>query len=134
MNNWSKALSYAPFVVGLMACSSDDGPATTAQDASAGSPTMDGMVAQMDAAADMPDRGFLDTGPADSGVPSCNYPADAAEPMALNQVLSPYTWSSAFTAAGQLIDLNLTDAFCNTDPDIDWSPFDLLLFVSIPAW
>lgn len=63
------------------------------------------------------------------------YPPGAVEPMALGEVLSPYAWPEAIhrgTRARTRLDLAL--APCATDPDIDWSPFDVLLFVSIPAW
>ena len=75
-----------------------------------------------------------DAGTPDSGPGPCTYPAGAVEPMALNEVLSPYTWPSAIDGAGNMTDLNLTEAFCNNDADIDWSPFDFLLFISVPAW
>lgn len=64
------------------------------------------------------------------------YPEDAVRPMEEGSVLYPYRWpeargmsSSAFSGA-----LDLGFAPCDTDPDIDWSPFDILYFVSIPAW
>jgi hypothetical protein len=66
--------------------------------------------------------------------PSCTYPAGAVEPMALNEVLSPYSWPRALRADGRDVPLALEKVPCATDPDIDWSPFDVLLFISIPAW
>ncbi|MEO0602788.1 MAG: hypothetical protein AAF211_15200, partial [Myxococcota bacterium] len=64
------------------------------------------------------------------------YPGGAVEPMAFGQVLSPYAWPTAVRHAnGQtLAGLDLANVPCALDPDIDWSPFDVLLFVSIPAW
>ncbi|MEL7369382.1 MAG: hypothetical protein AAFN74_10750 [Myxococcota bacterium] len=124
MKSWSLALSYAPFVVGLMACgSSSDGPASMPDASSddAGAPQMDASV-------------VADAGSRDGGSSDCQYPAGAVEPMARNEVFTPYSWPQAFDGTGRAIDLSLADAHCNTDDDIDWSPFDLLLFVSIPAW
>jgi len=80
------------------------------------------------------------TGASDSGVgptaPACEgYPEGAIEPMALNEVLTPYSWPDARNLLdGTQGDLDLALAPCASDPDIDWSPFDVLLFVSIPAW
>ena len=65
--------------------------------------------------------------------PGCAYP-EAVEPMALNQPLFGYSWPEAHHANGATGPLDLTRAFCNTAPDIDWSPFDFLLFISVPAW
>ncbi len=63
------------------------------------------------------------------------YPEGAVEPMALGEVLTPYAWPEAVSrATGARSRLDLHDVPCATDPDIDWSPFDVLLFVSIPAW
>lgn len=62
------------------------------------------------------------------------YP-EPTEPMALGEVLFPYAWPDAIhrgTGARGALDLGAVP--CATDPDIDWSPFDVLLFVSIPAW
>ena len=64
------------------------------------------------------------------------YPEDAVRPMEEGSVFYPYRWpasrslsSAAFTGA---FDLGFVP--CDIDPDLDWSPFDLLYFVSIPAW
>jgi hypothetical protein len=63
------------------------------------------------------------------------YPPGAVEPMALGETLSPYRWPEAVhLGTGQRAALDLADTPCATDPEIDWSPFDVLLFVSIPAW
>ncbi|MEM7676029.1 MAG: hypothetical protein AAF449_08500 [Myxococcota bacterium] len=123
MKSWSLALSYAPFVVGLMACGSSEGPASM-PDASSG----DSGALPMDAGV------VADAGRRDGGASDCEYPAGAVEPMQRDQIFSPYRWSEAFDGTGRAIDLDLAEAHCNTDPDIDWSPFDLLLFVSVPAW
>lgn len=64
-----------------------------------------------------------------------DYPAGAAEPMAVGEVLSPYRWPIAFHRSdGRQEDVDLSAVPCAGDPDIDWSVFDLLVFVSIPAW
>ncbi|MCA9571049.1 MAG: hypothetical protein KC656_24580 [Myxococcales bacterium] len=63
------------------------------------------------------------------------YPAGATRPMTEGEVLYPYSWPEAVDiASGTRVPLDLGQAPCDTDPNIDWSPFDVLLFVSIPAW
>lgn len=63
------------------------------------------------------------------------YPSGAVEPMALGEVISPYRWPNAsLRADGTSVSVNLRQVPCASDDDIDWSPFDVLLFVSIPAW
>ena len=69
------------------------------------------------------------------GTPPCTYPAGATEPMAVGSVLSPYSWPEAIdrrTDARGVLDL--AGVPCASDELIDWSPFDVLLFISIPAW
>jgi len=78
------------------------------------------------------DTGFTAQG-ADTGS-SCAYPAGAVEPMALGEVLTPYRWPQAGSFAGAMAELDLADAPCAAPGDIDWSPFDVLVFISIPAW
>lgn len=83
-------------------------------------------------------RGMVPLAP-DGTPPDCDagesYPKGAAEPMALGAVITPYRWPDAVhRQTGQSTSLDLEAAPCATDPDIDWSPFDVLLFVSIPAW
>ena len=66
---------------------------------------------------------------------STTYPDGAVEPMALGEVISPYRWPNAsLRSDGSLVSVDLAEAPCAMDDDIDWSPFDVLLFVSIPAW
>jgi hypothetical protein len=51
------------------------------------------------------------------------------------EVLTPYAWPDARHLDGvRTASLDLVHAPCNTDDDIDWSPHDVLVFVSIPAW
>jgi hypothetical protein len=83
----------------------------------------------LDASDLAPDSGALDAGP-----PPCRYPEGATEPMALDAVISAYRWGRALDGAGNAAALDLTRAFCDDDPLIDWAPFDALLFVSAPAW
>lgn len=64
----------------------------------------------------------------------CDYPDGAVEPMMLGEVLAPYNWAEALHADGRSAGLNLAEAACGTDAIIEWSPHDVLLFVSIPAW
>jgi hypothetical protein len=54
--------------------------------------------------------------------------------MALGAVLWPYSWPSAKRASGVTTPLDLGAAPCDTDAVIDWSPHELLVFISIPAW
>jgi hypothetical protein len=75
----------------------------------------------------------------DGTAPHCKagdtYPADAVEPMTLGEVLYPYSWPAAIhRGTGVKTVLDLANVPCAIDPEIDWSPFDVLLFVSIPAW
>lgn len=63
----------------------------------------------------------------------CAYPEGAVEPMELGEVLFPYRWPTSLSFAGEDRELALERVFCRTD-DIDWSPFDVLLFVSFPSW
>jgi hypothetical protein len=83
----------------------------------------------LDASDLAPDSGALDAGP-----PPCRYPEGATEPMALDAVISAYRWGRALDGAGNAAALDLTRAFCDDDPLIDWAPFDALLFISAPAW
>ncbi len=64
----------------------------------------------------------------------CDYPEGAVEPMMLGEVLTPYAWGEALHADGRSAMLNLADAPCGSDATIEWSPHDVLLFVSVPAW
>jgi hypothetical protein len=74
----------------------------------------------------------------DGIAPDCvdtTYPPDPVEPMALGEPLAPYAWPEArHLGTGQTATLDLGQVPCAIDDDIDWSPFDVLLFVSIPAW
>jgi hypothetical protein len=79
--------------------------------------------------------GCAGTAANDGDMPApCDYPAGAAEPMAQGQVSNSYVWPAALEANRTERSLNLTEVYCDADDDIDWSPFDMLLFVSIPAW
>lgn len=81
-----------------------------------------------------PDTG-LEGGSTEAGDPaSCRYPQGAVEPMAVGEVLTPYMWSQAIHADGRQVALELADAPCGDDTVIDWSPHDVLVFVSVPAW
>jgi hypothetical protein len=74
----------------------------------------------------------------DGTEPDCQartYPDGAVEPMELGEVLSPYSWPRAIhRGTGQEAALDLGAVPCAASEDIDWSPHDVLLFVSIPAW
>lgn len=91
---------------------------------------------------DMPDP----TGPTDPGTlytpgidPDCEgdvtYPPGAVDPMALGEVLSPYSWPKAtHNGTGTTVALDLALTPCDIDPNIDWSGADVLLLLSIPFW
>lgn len=64
---------------------------------------------------------------------ACAYPDGAVEPMELSEVITPYAWPEARHLDGDEASIDLERVFCNED-DIDWSPFDVLLFISLPAW
>ncbi|MEM9461392.1 MAG: hypothetical protein AAGF11_44925 [Myxococcota bacterium] len=98
--------------------STDPGP-TTGDPGTSGDPT------------GVDESGSSSTGP---GVVPCEYPAGAVEPMALNEVLTPYSWPTAIHGDGTQAALSLADAPCGIDDVIEWSPHDVLVFVSIPAW
>lgn len=75
-----------------------------------------------------------DTDDGGPGNADCDYPSGAVSPMALDQVITDYTWRNAVHSDGREARLDLHEAHCDSSADIDWSPFDVLLFVSIPAW
>jgi len=62
-----------------------------------------------------------------------DYPT-AAEPMTLGEPIAPYRWPQAVHADGRQTVLDLATVRCPDLGEIDWSPFDVLLFVSVPAW
>ena len=70
----------------------------------------------------------------DSAIPGCTYPMGAVEPMALGAVIWPYRWPEAIDGTGRNVPLDLTEVHCTADENIDWRPFDFLLFISYPAW
>ncbi len=116
----------------LGACS---GP-MTAEDASAGG--VDSGTLRADASAPRDGAVMMGTDGGD-GVdggppPGCAYPADPVEPMALGAVIWPYRWPEAVDGAGRNFPLDFTEVHCTEDPNRDWSPFDVLVFISIPGW
>lgn len=62
------------------------------------------------------------------------YPEDASFEMKLGAPIWPYRWGTAIHRDGRSASLALDAVPCHADDDIDWSPFDVLLFVSLPAW
>ncbi len=71
--------------------------------------------------------------PDDTRAP-CGYP-DAVSPMAEGEAMEAYRWDAAVQMRdGEATSLDLASAHCDSATAIDWSPFDVLLFVSIPAW
>jgi len=82
-----------------------------------------------------PTTATTDTSDSGTGIgKGCAYPEGAVEPMAEGEVLTPYSWPAAEHLDGTQASLELGKVPCGTDDDIDWSPFDILMFVSIPAW
>ena len=81
------------------------------------------MIAGLDAAVLAPD--------AASG---CAYPSGAVEPMAMDRVLTPYRWDTAIDGTGARAPLDLAAAHCDADAARSWAPYDVILFVSMPAW
>ncbi|MFT4627244.1 MAG: hypothetical protein ACI8PZ_005926 [Myxococcota bacterium] len=81
-----------------------------------------------------PDSGVGATDPA-STTGACAYPDGVVDPMTLAGVIPPFSWPSARSMVdGSRTSLDLLATHCANAPDIEWSPFDVLLFVSIPAW
>ncbi|MGE0784393.1 MAG: hypothetical protein AB7S26_01795 [Sandaracinaceae bacterium] len=86
--------------------------------------------------------GGIDSGPGggidggdDAGWPGCPvYPYGAVEPMALGSVIWPYRWPTAIASDGTDFPLDLSNVPCTADENIDWSPFDVLVFIAFPAW
>ena len=80
--------------------------------------------------------GTGDTSVADATAPApCAYPDGVVDPMTLDAVIPPFIWPKARSLRdGTTTSLDLMGAHCNAAEDIDWSPFDVLLFVSVPAW
>ena len=65
----------------------------------------------------------------------CAYPEGANDVMTIGDVIATYSWNRAFHRSDRReATIDLAQVPCATDDDIDWSPFDVLLFVSIPAW
>jgi len=77
-----------------------------------------------------------DTTPDETGssVTSCAYPDGASDVMTRGEVMPAFSWPDARHLDGRTASLDLSSAPCNDDDDIDWSPFDVLVFISIPAW
>ncbi len=64
----------------------------------------------------------------------CEYPEGAVEPMEADAVIFPYSWPEARHGDGREGPLALLGAWCADDDLTDWSAFDALLMVSLPAW
>lgn len=120
----------------LVAC---DGATTDPADDDSGAVSMDASTDGTDSGTPMGLDGALlaDAGPMamrDAGGSPCEYPPGAVEPMTLGEPLWPYRWPTALHADGRDFPLDLSEVVCTADPNIDWSPFDVLVFVSIPGW
>lgn len=73
------------------------------------------------------------TSESESGA-DCHYPAGAVEPMALDEVITPYAWTEALAFDGTSLPLELIHAPCDDSPDgFAWTR-PLLVFISLPAW
>ena len=77
--------------------------------------------------------GTESTGGTGTTTPPCEAPTPGAE-MALGEVMPAFSWSDARHMDGRTASLELGKVACNGDDDIEWSPFDALVFMSIPAW
>ncbi|MBX2799444.1 MAG: hypothetical protein KTR31_17345 [Myxococcales bacterium] len=75
------------------------------------------------------------TGPAcDEGETYLEHDVDPVA-MELGGVMYPHRWPEGeHRGTGLRTEVDLGAIPCGTSSDIDWSPFDVLLFVSIPAW
>ena len=138
----------ASLLLGLSACS-DEGVGDEAPDtetSTSGDSDGDGATTNGDGDGDDPTAGDGDGDPTTNGDGDgdptngdgdgdqpCVYP-DAAEPMALNQPLAAYAWPEALRNNFVSAPLNLENAYCDADEEIDWSPHDILVFISLPAW
>lgn len=138
----------------VLGCGDDGSPSTTTDATTGGTQTMTMTGGSSDpttssgpstapgtGTTDDPDTTADTTAGQESGSESstgsvvpCEYPAGAVDPMALNEVLWPYSWPEAIHGDGTQSPLSLEDAPCGLDEVIEWSPHDVLLFISIPAW
>lgn len=66
--------------------------------------------------------------------PKCAYPFSYDTAMLEGAILEPFGWKTARHRDGREAPLYMEEVFCNDAPDMDWSPFDVLVFVAIPAW
>ena len=73
----------------------------------------------------------IDTAPTPDG---CSYPGDAVHPMEEGGKLYPYRWKTAQHRDGRSATVDMHDVPCASSEEIDWSPFDVLVFISLPAW
>ena len=64
----------------------------------------------------------------------CKYPEGALEPMTEGEPIAPYNWPLALDAQSTPRNLSFLELHCNEDSDYDWTPFDFMLIVSLPAW
>ena len=70
----------------------------------------------------------------DDDTAPCEYPPGSVDPMDLDEVLTAYSWPVAKTPSGADSHLDMDEVHCDEQSDFSWSPFDVLVFVSIPAW
>lgn len=126
-------------LIAVLGCTEGGSSNDSADEASEGSGTMASSetLASSESAMDSSETLASSESSVDSsesgGVP-CSYPAGATEPMALGEVLVPYSWTTAIHADGTTTSLDLLDVPCATDEVIDWSIHELLVFISLPAW
>lgn len=119
------------FVVG---CTDTVAPPDDAGEGQDARPADTGMMDTGVADGAMADTGMADAGlDDDAGQVGCTYPAHPNE-MILGQAMPSFSWPEANDSAGNSFPLSLMDAFCDTDPNRDWGPSDLLLFISWPEW
>ncbi len=86
---------------------------------------------ELDAGTPVPDAGPTpepDAGP--EPPPLCAYPG-GTQGFASGNTIAPHQWDEAFAPDDGVAPLRLADAPCDS---VEWSPFDTLVFIAIPAW
>ncbi len=63
----------------------------------------------------------------------CVYPEGAVEPMALDEVITPYRWAEGIHGDGTTAAIDLEEAYCG-EGDVGWGDAEVVLLVSLPAW
>ena len=128
--------SLALLCLGLLGCGEPEDPGGEVDVTEAGPTGTEESMTSNDggSSSDSAESESSGEGTESTGTQPCSYPEGAVEPMALDQVISPYSWPEAKRADGLRTALSLVSAYCDDDAVIDWSPHEVLVFISIPAW